>query len=156
MLLLSAPFEPDRVRPLARPDWSGVLAVTAILAALAAGLGMEMADGVLRSIGQGMARGAAHSLFLVAGWVIAEGRADSLRPVVHSAAALFAASIASTFTLWGAWLYLVPPVILLSEGGRHHGLRAIGLSVRADLRSVIFGLGAGMFLGCHLLISASQ
>src|SRR5262245_29856170 len=119
MLLLSAPFDPDRVRPVARPNWSGVLAVTATLATLAAGLGMEMADGVLHGIGEGIARGAAHGLFLVAGWIIAEGRADSLRPIVHSAAALFTASVASTFTTWGTLLYLAPPVILLTEGGQH-------------------------------------
>lgn len=35
-------------------------------------------------------------------------------------------------------------------------MRAIGLSGRAGLRSVILGLGAGTFLGGHLLISASQ
>jgi hypothetical protein len=155
MLLLSAPFDPGKTRRLERPHWAGVLAAIAALASLAAGLGMATADGTLRQVGQGIARGSVHGAFLVAGWIVAEGRPECFGAVLHSAVALFVASIASAFSAWGAVLYLLPPVILLSEGVRHDALRAIGLRATAGLRSVVLGLAAGTFLGGHLLISAS-
>jgi len=155
MVLLNAPFDPGgarRVEPMPR---AGVLAAAAVLAALAIGLAMEMADGALREVGQGIARGAAHGAFLVGGWIVAARRPACLVPVLHAAGALFAASVASTVNAWGALLYLLPPVILLSEGVRHEALRGIGLGATASLRSLAIGLAAGAFLGGHVLISAS-
>jgi CAAX prenyl protease-like protein len=155
MLLLSAPFDPARARGVERVHRSGVLAATVVAALLAVGLGMEMAGGALRELGQGMARGAVHGAFLVAGWIVAVHRPACLAPVLHSAAALFVASVAHAFTAWGALLYLLPPVILVSEGARHGALRGIGLRATASLRSLALGLAAGTFLGIHLVISAS-
>ncbi|HXJ82427.1 MAG TPA: hypothetical protein VMS64_27550 [Candidatus Methylomirabilis sp.] len=155
MRLLSVPFDPGRARSVERPRWSGVVTASAVVAVLGAGLAMEAAHGDLRHIGQGIARGAVHAAFLVAGWIIAVSRQDCLGPVVRAAASLFVASIASTFSLWGALLYLLPPLMLLSEGVRREALRHVGLCATARLRSVVLGLGAGMFLGGHLLISAS-
>jgi hypothetical protein len=148
MVLLSAPFDPG-ARRVERLPRSGV--VVAIVALLAAGLGMEM----LREFGWGIARGAVHAAFLVGGWTIAVRRPACLAPVLHSAAALFMASVATAFTAWGAVLYLLPPVILVHGGVRHSALRGIGLGTSTDLRSLGLGLGAGSTLGVHLLLSAS-
>jgi hypothetical protein len=112
-----------------------------------------MAAGV-RELGHGMVRGAAHGAFLVAGWTVAVRRPTSLAPVLHSAGALFTASVVSAFTVWGALLYLLPPVILFSEGVRHGALRSIGLRA-ASFRRLALGIAAGTFLGGHLLISAA-
>ena len=155
MMLLNAPFDPGRAPRVEPLPWSGVLAATAVLAALAIGLGLEMTDGALREVGKGMARGAAHGAFLVGGWIIAARRSVCLAPVLHAATALFVASVASTFNAWGALLYLLPPLVLLSEGIRHGALRGIGLRATAGLRSLGLGLAAGIFLGGHMLISAS-
>jgi CAAX prenyl protease-like protein len=155
MVLLRAPFDPGRARRVEPLPWSGVLAATTALAALAVGLGMATADGALRQVGQAMARGAVHGAFLVGGWIIAGRRPACLAPVLHSAGTLFMASVASTFTDWGALLYLLSPVFLLSEGVRHDALRGIGLRVATRPRSLALGLAAGAFLGSHVLVSAS-
>jgi hypothetical protein len=155
MVLLSVPFDPSRVRGVEGVHWSGVLAATVALALLAAGLAMETASGALREFGRETASGAVHGVFLVAGWIIAVRRPTSLAPVLHAAVALFMASVANALTGWGALLYLLPPVILVSEGVRDGALRGIGLRATASLRSLGLGLAAGTFLGVHLLISAS-
>ena len=155
MMLLSAPYDPGRARGVERLHRSGVLAAAAVLGLLAAGLGMEIAGGALRELGQGMARGAVHGAFLVAGWIIAVRRPACLAPVLHSAAALFLASVGSALASWGALLYVLSPVILVSGGLRHGALQGIGLRATASLRSLALGLAAGIFLGVHLLISAS-
>jgi hypothetical protein len=154
VVLLSAPFDPIRTRSDRLPS-SGVLVGAGVLVLLAAGLGMEMADGPVRELGRGMARGALHGAFLVLGWIVAVRSPACLVPVFHSAAALGFASVATAFTAWGAALYLLPPLLLIGEGVRHGVLRSIGLRGTASLRSLALGLAAGSFLGTHLLISAS-
>ena len=155
MVLLGAPYDPGRAPGAERLHRPGVLAAAAALGLLAAGLGLEVASGALREFGQGMARGAVHGAFLVAGWIIAVRRPACLAPVLLSAAALFLASVGSAFSAWGAMLYVLSPVILVSGGLRHDALRGVGLRATASLRSLALGLAAGIFLGVHLLISAS-
>jgi len=116
---------------------------------------MWYSGGVARDLGRGIASGAAHSMLLFAGWVIAGGSSACLALVIYAAAILSLASIATTFTVWGALLYLAPLVILAYHGNRHANLRGIGLTVTAGVRSIALGFATGTFLGVHLLISAS-
>jgi hypothetical protein len=155
MVLLTAPFDPNRTRRAGRLPRAGLLATIASLVLSTAGVLMGLSGGVVHDLGRGMASGGVHCAFLFAGWMIARGRLTGFAPVVYSAAALCLASITAAFTAWGALLYLVPPVILLYEGHRHAALRGIGLTVAAGVRSIALGLATGTFLGAHLLISAS-
>ena len=154
MVLLSAPFDRGRTRPERFPS-PGLALGAGVLVLLAVGLGMETTTGAVRDLGQGMARGALQGGFLVLGWMVAVRSPACLVPVLHSAAALGIASVASAFTAWGAVLYLLPPAVLVYEGTRHGALRGIGLRATASLRSLALGFAAGSFLGAHLLVSAS-
>ena len=155
MVLLTIPFDPNRARRTLRLPRTGLLASIATLALSVAGVAMGFMGGAVHDLGRGIASGAVHSAFLFAGWMIAGGSSACLAPVVYAAAILCLASITTVFTAWGALLYLVPPVILACQGGRHAALRGIGLNVTAGVRSIALGLATGTFLGAHLLISAS-
>jgi hypothetical protein len=155
MVLLSAPFDPGRSRPVEPLPVAGGLATGAVLVALAVGLAMELADDGLREVGQGVVRGAMHGAFLVGGWIVAGGRRACLPPVLLAATVVLTASIASTFTPWSASIFLLVPVLLVSGGARHEELRAIGLRAKASFRSLGVGLATGTFLGAHMIVSAS-
>jgi hypothetical protein len=155
LVLLGSPFDPGRSRPIRPLPRAGGLATGGVLVALAIGLEMELANGELREVGQATVRGAMHAAFLVGGWIIAGGQRTCLAPVLLAATATLAASVASAFSSWGALVYLLAPVLLVSGGARHEELRAIGLRMRASSPSLVLGLAAGTFLGVHVLVSAS-
>jgi hypothetical protein len=155
MMLLSAPFDPfaaGRVDSLWR---SGFQAGTAALALIAGGLAIERLGGALSGVGQGVASGAVHGGLLAAGWIIAVRRPIWRRPVIHWAGALLLASVMSRFIALGSLLYLLPPVLVLREGVRDSALRGLGVDATVGLRHAALGLAAGIFLGAHLLLSAS-
>lgn len=154
MMLLSAPFDPCPTRCAEPLRGSGVLAATAALALMATGLAMEMQGGALGDIGRGVAAAAVHSGFLAEGWILAARRPPWRGPVIQWAGSLLLASVASRFSAWGAVLYLLPPILVLRQGGRYSALRGIGVSATAALHHVALGFAAGTFLGVHLLISA--
>jgi len=157
MLLLSAPFDPVPTRRGEAVWIPAGLVVVATLTLLAAGLVLETRGGIFRSYGWGVASAGVHSGFLALGWVLATGGRPGWRgPALRLAAALLVASIASRFSAWGALFFLLVPIFLLGEGSRQPALRAIGLSAIAGLRPVALGLAVGVFLGVHLLISASH
>ena len=158
MVLLSVPFEPHQVR---RPPafWlPGLLTGAAALAIIAICLAIEtLPDARLRAIAGGVAGAAVHAGFLAMGWIAAVGRTPTWKGLVaRLAGVLLLASVASRFTAWGALVYLLPPILVLREGGQDTALRAMGVTLPADRTSIAVGLGAGTFLGVHLLISASQ
>ena len=104
MVLLTAPFDPNRTGRALRLPRTGLVATIASLAVLSAGVLMWYSGGVARDLGRGIASGAAHSTLLFAGWVIAGGSSACLALVIYAAAILCLASIATTFTVWGALL----------------------------------------------------
>ena len=132
-----------------------MLAVLGCLILLCAGMVIGFSGSAISNLGRGMASGAVHGAFLIAGGMIAGRQIVCLPPVLYGATALCIASVATAFSTWGALLYLAPPVILLSAGSRHRAFRNIGLTVSAGARSLTLGLATGTFLGVHLLISAS-
>ncbi len=157
MVLLSAPFDPCPTPRRGDGLWApSFLAVTATVALLSTGLATEMLDGALGEFGRGVASAAVHAGFLAIGWIIAVGgRPVWQGPVLRLAAVLLLASTASRVTAWAGLLYLLPPILLVREGRRHPALRGIGLGVTAGPKPIALGLAAGIFLGGHLLISAS-
>jgi len=155
MVLLTVPFDPNRRRRVERLPRTGMLAVLGCLILLCAGMVLGFSDNAISNLGRGMASGAVHGTFLIAGWIIAGRQIVCLTPVIHGAAALCLASFATVWSAWGALLYLAPPMILLSEGTRHQAFRNIGLTVSSGVRSLALGLATGAFLGMHLLITAS-
>lgn len=155
MVLLSAPFDPfppRRVEPLWR---SGAQAGTGVLALIAAGVATQKLGGALSDVGQGVASAAVHAGLLAAGWIIAVRRPIWQGPVINWAGALLLASVMSRFIASGSLLYLLPPVLVLRGGGGDSALRGLGLGATPGLRHVALGLAAGIFLGAHLLVSAS-
>ena len=155
MVLLTAPFDPNRTGRAFRLPRTGLLASIASLVLLSAGVLIGHFGGAVHDLGRGIASGAVHSTFLLAGWIIAGRSPACVGPVIYAAAILCLASITTTFSAWGALLFLGPPVVLAYHGNRHASLRGIGMTVTAGVRSIALGLATGTFLGVHLLISIS-
>jgi hypothetical protein len=65
------------------------------------------------------------------------------------------ASLASRWSPWGGFLFLVIPVLLLREARESPALRAIGVSLPRPPLALLAGLAVGAFLGLHVLVSAS-
>lgn len=155
MILLTAPFDPARGGSTRWPRSASLEVAAASLALVSAGLAAELHGGVLGSGGRAMMGAGIHAGFLGLGWVIAgEGRPGWRGPMLRLTAILMVASVGSRVTPWGALAYLVVPLALLAEARRRPELGMMGLG-RPGLRACAFGLGAGVFLGLHLLISAS-
>src|SRR5262245_28451265 len=140
MVLLTVPFDPDRRRRAERLPTAGMLAVLGCLVVLCAGLAIAFSGNAISNLGRGMASGAVHGTFLLAGWMIAGRQLVCLTPVIHAAVVVCVASVATVASAWGALLYLAPPVILLAGGTRHLALRNIGLTLSAGVRNIALGL----------------
>jgi hypothetical protein len=155
VILLTAPFDPARTGGSGWP-WTPSLEVAAVtLALVATGFAVELHGGALGPVGRAMAGAGVHAGFLGLGWAIAgEGRPGWQGPAFRLAAILMVASVSSRVSPWGALVYLVTPLALLGEAGRWPESRMVGLG-RPRLRACALGLGAGVFLGVHLLIAAS-
>lgn len=69
---------------------------------------------------------------------------------------LSAAAALSYVSPWGALGYLLVPVAIVFFSTKGPDPGVLGLSPRWDPRAVGFGLAVGLFLGTHLLISASR
>lgn len=68
----------------------------------------------------------------------------------------FLASLSAQLLSWGALVYLTLPLALWQLSRRHPELCRIGLSRPVDNRAWLLGAGVGLFLGSHLLFSASR
>jgi hypothetical protein len=156
MILLSATFDPLRARRCPASWTPGLLAGAVAIAFVSAGLALAALGGEFEAFGHGLASAAIHAGFIAIGWIIAvEGRRGWLGPALRVSAPLLLASVMSRFTVWGAALFLLPPVLLLREGRRQPAAGNIGLDMTAGFRSIALGLGSGAFLGGHLLIACS-
>ena len=69
---------------------------------------------------------------------------------------LLLAATLSRATVWGSASYVSVPVVLGILSLRQEERGGFGLSFRWDPRAVALGLAVGLFLGIHLLISASR
>ena len=156
MLLLSAPFDAaraGRAAPIAAP--CALVAGAALLGA-AAGLGFELRGGGPPGLGRSAAAASLHAAFFAVGWILAtDGRPGWPRPALSMAAALLVASVASRLSPWGAAGFLIVPVALVVVSRPHPELRRIGFGQATGLLQLTAGLGIGIFLGAHLLVSSS-
>lgn len=77
------------------------------------------------------------------------------RPAWLLAGPLFLASLFAQITPWGALAYLALPLALWILAGRDRRLRRIGLAWPGQ-QAWWLGIGVGLFLGGHLIFSASR
>jgi hypothetical protein len=155
MLLLTSPFEPDRV-PLDGWPWSSLLQVALpTLGLIGVALAVECHGGPLGPLGTALGAGAAHGGLLGAGWALAgRGRPGWRGPALRLGLIVTAAALAARAHAWGGLAYLAVPLALLWEVRRRPEVRLIG-AWRPQPRQVALGLTAGAFLGLHLLVTAS-
>ena len=78
-----------------------------------------------------------------------------LSTVARASVVVLLASVTSSFTSWGALLYLLPAAFLFFGGADPYARPGMGQRMRAGIRHLAVGLVAGAFLGIHLLVSAS-
>ncbi|MFQ5521639.1 MAG: hypothetical protein ACE5FK_09590, partial [Candidatus Methylomirabilia bacterium] len=69
---------------------------------------------------------------------------------------LLGAGVSYQLSPWGSLAYLVPPLIVAGLGWRHAHLRRLSWDRPEDLRALLLGALIGLFLGAHLLFSASR
>ena len=156
MLLLSAPFDAARGghgAPIAAPC---ALAGGAALLGAATGVWIELQGGGPPGLGRSAAAAVLHAGFFAVGWILAtDGRPGWPRPALIMAAAFLAASVASRLSSWGAAAFLLVPLVLVGVSRGHAELRRIGLARPKGLLPLTAGLGVGIFLGAHLLVTSS-
>ncbi len=154
MLLLSVPFDQTRASAPA-PPWAAALQVAATAVVLmVAGLALGARDGALGFLGRAVAGGAAHAGLVGLGWVLLAGDRPGWRgPVLRLSVLVIGVSAIGRMGAWGSLAYLVVPVALLAEARRRPGLAIAGLSWPRP-RAAALGLGAGIFLGGHLLTTS--
>lgn len=155
MLLLSAPFDPTATAAPRRPR-SAVVAIASLAAILVAGgAAWELLGRGPGGLGRAVALGGAHAGLIGLGWVLTTGAAPGWRgPVLRLAVAMILASTAARLVPWGPVALAFMPVMVLVEACGHPPLRALGLS-RCRIGHAALGLAAGVFLGAHLLVTAS-
>ncbi len=155
MLLLSVPS--DRLQTPGRPaDWPAAFQIAAAsLALMVVGLALERAGGFLGPMSRALTSGAVHAGFFGLGWVLGEGGRPGWRgPVIRLGATVVVASLASRVVPWGAIAYLAVPAVLLVEVRRRGGFGHIGFTC-PNGHAVGLGVAAGLFLGVHLIVTAS-
>lgn len=156
MRLLSAPFEPGALAPPRGPARAYGQVGGAVGLLVAAGLAWEWAGVGPFALGHALASGAVHGGLLALGWLIATDTAAAWSgPVLRLGTMLVVASIAARLHPLGALGFLLVPGLLLLEAWREPRLRAIGLG-GARPAPVLAGLAVGVFLGAHLLVTASR
>jgi CAAX prenyl protease-like protein len=155
MLLLSVPFEPGHA-PAAPLPWRAVAEIAGAAAVLVvAGLGLARGVTALEPFGRAVAAAGSHAALVGCGWVIAVGAGPGWRgPVGRLTVALLAISLIGRIGPWGAVAYLAFPLFGWLEARRRPELAGAGLSL-PGAQAALLGLAAGIFLGLHLLMTAS-
>lgn len=98
-----------------------------------------------------------HGGLVAAALASAWGRAGGWqRLAALLAGLLFLASLSAQLSPWGALAYLILPATLGALGVRHAQLRRIGWSWPQNRHAWFLATGVGLFLGAHLLLSASR
>jgi hypothetical protein len=157
MLLLGAPFDPRRAGQGRGLEAAALRGAVPLLALAGLGWAGSLVPGWPGHVAQAGASAAVHAAFITAGWILALGDEPGWRaPAWRLAAALLGAAAASRLEPRAAFLYLMPPGLLLRDGLGRPPVRAIGLGWPRDVRALALGLAAGGFLGVHLLVSASM
>lgn len=116
------------------------------------------AQGALPSeIALSLASAGFHGGLLAAALASAWGRTGGWQgPAWLLAALLFLATLSAQLAPWGAVAYLLPPLTLWALGVRLPQLRRIGWGWPRSRSTWFLGAGMGLFLGGHLLLSASR
>jgi hypothetical protein len=157
MDLLTATFDPARsvVRPALLRGLAAVVACMAGALALAAALERLGGPGV--DVGRAVGGAAVHGGFVALGWLIAlEARPGWAGPALRLGGVALGAFLLSRLGSWGALALWGVPVALLLEAGRRPELARIGLGWPRRGRAVLVGAAAGVFLGAHLLLTATR
>ncbi|MFQ5897131.1 MAG: hypothetical protein ACE5JN_02665 [Candidatus Methylomirabilia bacterium] len=124
---------------------------------LAAGVGAEALELVPRQATRPLVVAGFHGGLLAAALAAACGGAGGWRgPTTLLTGSLLLAGALYQLSPWGSLAYLVPPLIVAGLGWRHGHLRRLGWSRPDDLRALLLGAAIGLFLGAHLLFSASR
>jgi len=152
---LGQPFDPLKA---AASGWLpfSPRAVWPFLLLFAGGIAASIGDGVPREVALALGAAGFHGALVAAALASALGRSGWQRPAWLIAVALFGATAAAQREPWGAAAYLVVPLALAALGARHAELGRIGLRRPESNVAWLLGAGAGLFLGGHLLLSASR
>jgi hypothetical protein len=156
MLLLSARFESSAGAGPRTPLAACAGAVAAVAASVVlVGLAVEALQPGWASFGHGLATGAVHGGLIAVGWLVATAAAPGWPgPVARLSGAAILASIVARTSPWGPLAYLLIAAVLIHETRALPSMRAIGVR-GARPRHLLVGLAAGVFLGVHLLLTAS-
>lgn len=154
MDLLSRPFDPDRRAPGALPFRPQHLSPFLILFASGA---LAVTYGLLPSeIARPLVVAGFHGGLMAAAFAAAWGEGVGWRrPAGLLAGLLFLASLFAQLTPWGALAYLALPLALWILAGRDRRLQRVGLAWPGQ-HAWWLGIGVGLFLGAHLIFSASR
>jgi hypothetical protein len=155
MLLLSAPFDPGAAAAARRPR-AALLAIAGLAGLLVTGgVTWEVFDRGPAGLGRAVALGAAHAGLIALGWVLTTGAAPGgWAPLLRFGVAMILASAVARLVPGGPLAFVLLPVLLAVDAAGHPRLRALGLT-RCRIGQAGLGLAAGLFLGAHLLVTAS-
>lgn len=156
MDLLSQRFNPAGDRERARLPFP--LRIFSPFLLVFTGGALGVAGGVIPpEISRSLVTAGFHGGLLAAALASAWGRAGGWQgPAWCLVGLLFLASLSAQRVPWGAPAYLLPPLALWALGRHHPQLRRIGWNWPSSRHSWFLGVGAGLFLGAHLLLSASR
>lgn len=156
MDVLSQPFNPLRDGERAWLPFP-LGAVVPFLFIFTGGAAAALAGTISPDIARPLATAGFHGGLLAAALASAWGKTQGwLGPAWLLTGLLFLASLSVGVSPWGAFAYTFIPLTLWALGRRHPPLRRIGWSWPEDNRAWLLGAGAGLFLGAHLLFSASR
>lgn len=156
MDVLSQPFNPPRDTERAWLPFP-LGAVVPFLFIFTGGAVAALAGTISPDIARPLATAGFHGGLLAAALASAWGRTEGwLGPAWLLTGLLFLASLSVRLSPWGAFAYTFVPLTLWALGRRQTLLRRIGWSWPEDNRAWLLGAGAGLFLGTHLLLSASR
>lgn len=151
---LSRPFDPGRGQ---RPRWLPFPARAVVPFVFLGAVVMVPQDAVPRQLVLSIAGAGFHGALLSAAFAAAWGKTRGWqRPAWLLAGLLFLAMLSAQLLAWGAVAYLLVPLALGVFGMRRPELRRIGWRWPEDRPTWLLGAGVGLFLGGHLLLSASR
>ena len=153
---LRQPFNPRGDAEKARLPFSPGI-VSPFLLLFVGGAVAALRGGVPQEISRPLAAAGFHGALLAAALASAWGSRGGWQGFAWLLAGLlFLASLSAQLAPWGALAYLLLPLTLWALGRSHPQLRRICWSRPEASRAWLLGAGVGLFLGTHLLLSASR